>query len=495
MFVASYPVWHSFRMNTFGDIPAAERTVCTDCIGEDYLVDLITRSGTLAVCHYCSSNGPSISIEELSGHVERAVEQHFVRTPSEPEGYEYYLQREAGGWDRSGEPVTQVIAEILVANESIAEDLREVLDAKTSDWDSATFGEEQPFEDEAHYEARTSVDHSSISDEYRRFETVVIEQARYFSPETRSILDSLFRKLEGLRTRDGRPVLVDAGPERPASSFFRARVFQDDAPLKQALASPDQELGPPPPRLGRAGRLNAAGVSLFYGADKAEVALAEVRPPVGSRVVLARFALLRPVRLLDIEALESLLVEGSLFDPEHLGRLEHAAFLDSFSRRFTQPVMPDHEAFEYIPTQAVADYLANEVEPTIDGILYASPQSALPGKNVALFNRSSRVEKLVVPNGMTTDVWVDYQADEGDEINYRVLELVPAQVLEEAKVRLEARIPHFICDESPADPDLRETTLRIDLSSVEVRHIRAVELRSDGHIVSRSRHQRDRAPF
>lgn len=456
---------------------------------------LIMRSGTPAVCHYCSNNGLSISIEELSEHVERALDQHFVRTPSEPEGYEYYLQRETGDWDRSGEPVTQVIAEILEADESIAEDLREVLDGKTSDWNSATFGEEQPFEDDAHYEARTSVDHSSISEEYRRFETMVIEQARYFSPETRSILGLLFRQLEGLRTGDGRPVLVDAGPEKPASSFFRARVFQDDAPLKQALASPDQELGPPPPRLGRAGRLNAAGVSLFYGADTAEVALAEVRPPVGSRVVLARFALLRPVRLLDIEALKSLLVEGSLFDPDHLARLEHAAFLDSFSRRFTQPVMPDHEAFEYIPTQAVADYLANEVKPAIDGILYASPQSALSGKNVALFHRSSRVEKLVVPDGMTTDVWLDYQTDEGDEIDYRVVELVPAQVLEEAEARLEVRIPDSICDEWPADPDSRTATLRIDLGSVEVRHIRAVELRGDGHIVSRSRHQRDRGPF
>lgn len=487
------PSWHTARVNTSG-ISTGDRPVCADCIGEDYLIDLISRTGMSAVCFYCSSNGPSITIEELSGHVERALDQHFVRTASEPEGYEYYVQRQTGHWDRSGEPVAEVITQILEADEAIAEDVREFLDEKTSDWDGVASGEEQPFSDDAYYAETASVDHSSISEGYHRFETLVIEQARYFSPETRSFLRSLFGQLEGLKARDGRPVLVEAGPDQPVGSFFRARVFQDDPPFKRALASPAQELGPPPSRLGRAGRLNAAGVSLFYGADTAEVALAEVRPPVGSRVVMARFTLLRPVRLLDIDAMKSLLVEGSLFDPDHLGRLEHAAFLSSFSKRFTQPVMPDHEAFEYIPTQAIADYLANEVEPVLDGILYASPQAALAGKNVALFHRSSRVERLVTPDGMTTDVWFGYETDEGDEIDYTVLELVPAAAVHAPQPRPGIGIPDFM-DDVPTDSDSRTPTLRIDLGSVEVRHINAVEVRSESYEVTRSRHERGETAF
>ncbi len=482
-------------MNALDNISTGDRSVCTDCIGEDYLADLVTRTGTPAACYYCLNHGQTITIEELSEHVERAFDQHFVRTASEPEGYEYYVQRETGNWNRSGELVAEVIAQILETDEAIAEDVREVLDEKTSDWDGVTCGEEQPFSDEAHYEETASVDHSSISGEYHRFEVVVIEQARYFSPEARSFLRALFGQLEGLKTRDGRPVLVDAGPERLPSSFFRARVFQDDVPFKLALAMPDQELGPPPPRLGRAGRLNAAGVSLFYGADTAEVALAEVRPPVGSRVVMARFTLLRPVRLLDIDALKSLLVEGSLFDPEHLGRMAHAAFLDSFSRRFTQPVMPDHEAFEYIPTQAVADYLANEVEPVLDGILYASPQSASSGKNVALFHRSSRVELRVTPEGMTTDVWSGHQADEGDEIDYAVFEEIPAPVTPAPQPQPRIGVTDFMDDDPPTDPDARTPTLRIDLDSVEVRYVKAVEVRSEAQNVSRSRHVRGQCDF
>jgi hypothetical protein len=255
--------------------------------------------------------------------------------------------------------------------------------------------------------------------------------------------------------------------------------------------------------MGRAGRLNAAGVSIFYGAETAEVALAEVRPPVGSRVVLARFVLLRPVRLLDIDALRSLLVEGSLFDPEHHGRLAHAAFLSSFSRRFTQPVMPDHEAYEYITTQAVADYLANEVEPVLDGILYTSPQSSDAGKNVALFHRSSRVERVVTPGGTQTDVWFGHQTDDGYEIDYTVYEQVPAPA-EPAPRRpaprrrldiLDDTRPPILDDAQPPILDTPAPTLRIDLESVQVRHINSVEVRTDAYEVTRMRSVQGRNEF
>ncbi len=85
-------------MSTADELPTSERRVCAECIGEDYLADLITRTGIASACHYCSRNGFTITIEELSKHVERAVEQHFERTSSEPEGYEYYLHRETGNW-------------------------------------------------------------------------------------------------------------------------------------------------------------------------------------------------------------------------------------------------------------------------------------------------------------------------------------------------------------------------------------------------------------
>jgi hypothetical protein len=474
------------------EVSVEDRRICAKCISESYLSVLISEGGVRSACHYCGRRGSTISIMELSNHVERAIDQHFQVTSIEPEGYEYFLQREHGNWERAGERVGDVISEILMTSEAVAEDVRDVLDERTSDPESAMLGEEQPFESDAQYEEISIVDYSVMSKEYRRFEELVVDRARYFSPETRNILSTLFDRLEHLKVRDGHSILVEAGPGHAITGFFRARVFQSNDPLVQALIKPDQELGPPPPRTGRAGRLNAVGVSIFYGADDVRIALAEVRPPVGSRAVVARFELVRPIRLLDIGALRSLLVRGSVFDPEYLARLRHAAFLDSFGERFAQPIMPDHEASEYIPTQAIADYLANEVKPALDGLLYASSQSVHAGKNVALFHASSRVEPLMVQEGMTLDVSTGSHSEDGFEVDYTIFEEVP-ETVRPARRPPRSALPSGR-DGTPGS-DERTPTLRIDPDSLVVHHIRAVEVGSDPHKVNRFRHAKGKPDF
>jgi hypothetical protein len=52
--------------------------------------------------------------------------------------------------------------------------------------------------------------------------------------------------------------------------------------------------------------MSAAGVSVFYGATDRDVALVEVRPPVGSKVLIGCFEVIRPLRLLDLPALNEL---------------------------------------------------------------------------------------------------------------------------------------------------------------------------------------------
>ena len=59
----------------------------------------------------------------------------------------------------------------------------------------------------------------------------------------------------------------------------------------------------------------------------------------------------------------SLNMGGSVFDRTYLPRLQRAKFLKWLSRRITMPVMPDDERFEYLATQAVADFLATNANP------------------------------------------------------------------------------------------------------------------------------------
>lgn len=118
-------------------------------------------------------------------------------------------------------------------------------------------------------------------------------------------------------TDNSNPLIIAAGPETAHAAFFRARVFQNEKELLSALKKPDLELGPPPASASRAGRMNARGISVFYGATNIETAISEVHPPVGSQILIGRFDIIRPIRLLDLNALSTVRVSGSIFDPDY----------------------------------------------------------------------------------------------------------------------------------------------------------------------------------
>jgi hypothetical protein len=276
----------------------------------------------------------------MADRVQAAFEQHFYRTPEEPSGMEYAMSKEGDyDWERKGDPVTDVIQDYAKVEPPPAEDIQRTLKKRHFNMELAQMGEEQAFADTAYY-AERDVDDAESHAGWRHFEKSLKTQARYFSRMAEWTLSSIFEGIADHKARDGRPIVVDAGPGMPIAVLYRARVFQSDDKLKEALKRPDKEVGPPPYRAASAGRMNAHGVSVFYGATDSATARAEIRPPVASRVGVGRFELIGPVRLLDVEALRSLNVEGSIFDRSYIQRLERAKFLEWLSRRITMPVMP-----------------------------------------------------------------------------------------------------------------------------------------------------------
>lgn len=99
--------------------------------------------------------------------------------------------------------------------------------------------------------------------------------------------------------------------------------------------------------------------------------MAEVRPSVGGLVAACAFQISGNLRLLDLSRIR-VAFSGSLFAPEYEDRASRAAFLRNFHRLIARPIHPNQEPLDYIPTQAVAEYVANVLQ--FDGILYASAQ-------------------------------------------------------------------------------------------------------------------------
>lgn len=472
------------------DVATEDKRICADCIREGYLAAEVGRNGDDGSCAYCKQYGKTISIGALAEHVDGAFKRHYHRTAIEASSLEYMMMKESDYiWERTGEPAVYAIANAAGIDEGPAEDVRQILEERNAGYDELGFGEESEFESDAHYE-EGDADASELHYEWLRFQKSLKTETRLFNTSAQAVLDSIFDGLDGHATRHGKKAIINVGPHRRLSSVYRARVFQSDEKIEEALRRPDRELGPPPLAAASAGRMNSRGIAVFYGATHPDVALSETRPPVGSRVLLGRFSIIRSLRLLDVEALRSIFVDGSIFDAGYIERLKKAKFLASLSEQITKPVMPDDEPFEYLVTQGIADYLATKREPQLDGIIYRSVQHGKSRKNIVLFHKAARVESLDIPEGSEVSAHLYDHSDEGTTPDYLVFERVP--VLKKKKQK-ESGVDWFGLAEyshhasRQTGDDERISALRVDLESLKVHHVERATFKTVDFPVRRHR--------
>jgi hypothetical protein len=359
-------------------------------------------------------------------------------------------------------------------------------------------GMEAEFSDDAHYEEIMPRD-ERWQEEWDSFEKKIKTEARFFSRTAAAHLGELFNRIDEMRTGDGRSLVEIIGPETNITHLYRGRVFQSQDPLQNAMKRPDLELSAPPAWAAASGRMNAKGISVFYGATTPEIALAEVRPPVGSSVALARFEIIRPLRLLDLAALGTVLEQGSIFDPNYAYRLGRMMFLRTLSRRMSRPVMPDDQEMEYLPTQAIADYLSTEAQVPLDGILFPSVQVGGNGVNAVLFHKASRCEKLEIPDGTEISARTYSMYEDGPEPDFSVIETVPPEedeaVVEDERRRRTIFTPSLDDWDEWLDADPRERALRVDVDSLRVHEVNAVQINTQSHPVRRQRFEKHDFPF
>jgi hypothetical protein len=303
-----------------------------------------------------------------------------------------------------------VIAEIAELEPEPAEAVRQLLSEKTY-WDAHEGGYEDPFGSDVQYD-QGRPDTYGFRESWDFFRSEIKTRARFFGRSAQQALDEIFGDLASLKTWEGTPAIREILPTDDSRFLHRARIAYSSAELREILLDPARRLGPPPSRLARAGRMNAAGISVFYGAMDADTCVAEARAPVGSYVVFGRFELIKPVRILDLDVLTKVVTGGSWFDPEFTTRSNRAAFLRHLVDEIGRPIMPRDEEFEYLPTQAVSEYLASCVEPRLDGMAFHSAQTAGAGRNIVLFHHAAGVEPYELPDGTTVDVNMGWSSDE-----------------------------------------------------------------------------------
>lgn len=463
--------------------------VCADCIGDDVLKGDADESDQ--TCSYCGKPGNCMTLANLADRIHEVIESQFNLTSSNPSGVDYALAKE-GLWERPGELVADVIADVASIESDIAEDVRAVL-SEVHGYSAIKDGEEDPYADDAQYEER-GPDDQNFRDTWESFCQQLRWRTRFFSQYADIDLNNIFGDLDGLRTHADIPVIKIIGPTDAERYVFRGRIGFTQTELETILKHPARELGAPPPRLARAGRMNAAGISVFYGAQDASTCVAELRAPVGSSIVVGRFEIIREVRLLDLDALAAVYFEVSRFDPNYGTLQARAAFLQHLVQMISRPVMPSDETFEYIPTQVISEYLGTRVSPPLDGMLFRSSQTGGQGRNLVLFNHASVAEPDAIEPGTQVEVWMRGGSEDDPDPFISVFEEAPPEKPTEPEevetVFGVALIPPKW--PSPESNDLawlaaHEPTLRVDVQSLTVETVRAVSYECSSRTVLRHR--------
>lgn len=367
------------------------REICSNCVKDAFLSSLINTRSRGNGCFYCKQLAYCFPIEDLATLVDRVVAQQFINVWPYPSVEWLDTLHDVD----PPTPLTafEVIQSLAPFDAGVTRDVIEILQRRYADPACHIEGKRGDFDDDVKF-VPASITQGQWPQTWTKFEHTLKYEARYFNQENIDCLQEVFDRIDRHFTIDGKPLVAKGGPRSRYKSLYRVRVFQDALTMYEALAEPEINLGPPPHGKGQAGRMNADGISVFYGALQQRTAIAEARPPVGSFAVAARFDIVEPVRLLNLSALEKAVAntdEVSRFNPAYEQYHSRIAFLRSLRELMTRPVMSDDKFASYLPTQAVADYLSSRVELEIHGIVFPSTQAAGKAINVVLFHKAARV--------------------------------------------------------------------------------------------------------
>lgn len=436
--------------------------ICHDCIQDPHIRE--EAYDIPQACDYCGARSRGMEVLDIASDCVGVLLEHFETTHTAPSVVIHH--RPPAGFN-----LIDTLRRLNVVRDSALKELA----VETLAWwrhEVARDSSRQKEDSTDPWFQLRSGRHHEVGRRWLEMEHSLRYEARYANRKAMAVLDDVFADLHSSSTDNGDPLIVCAGPGLPIPGFVRARVFQTEHALQSALEHPARNLGTPPAGVSQAGRMNAKGQPAFYGATAVEVAVAEVRPPVGSWVVTAEFELTRMVRLLDLKALADvqLSAQQSLFDPDSIPQARRRDFLRTLAKRLIQPVMPELQERDYLVTQVIADYLSDHDDGPIDGILYPSSQvqaaGAAEGHNVVLFPRAAQVEGADLSFAAEVMIWdVDVQE------NGASLDLRPG-------IRLPASPPpdspgdaHFSAEDPLPTP---VPSLRINLKTMKVHEVKGV---------------------
>jgi hypothetical protein len=364
----------------------SNRYVCHECTGDSILKGEILAAHTIRTCTYCKKRKRAVSIEVFAWYIQFAYDE-LVRIADEQmvTDEEEYDFRPVGSFpqDILSEMIEPVFDQISIA---VADYLSEK-NAFSVHHDGET----------NRYDTTSDIYEIQIPDDPRfvrswgTFCELIKHHERHFSATATTQLDDILEPVTSGEWPKNKSAVRIIEPNSPEGVVFRGRLANTARARRDIFVRPIRSLSAPPPELCTAGRMNPAGISVFYASFDAATCVAELRAPVGGNVVVGKFELLKPIRVLDMTILDEASFALSYFDEDLSRSTAFNKFLLGFHDEIKKPVLPGDEHLSYLPTQFIAEYLWAHAEPKFDGVIFGSSQISNGGRNLVLFPQASSV--------------------------------------------------------------------------------------------------------
>jgi len=350
--------------------------VCKNHFKDDYLNEHIVKQGEKGICTYCDKKLIVIELEVVLTLIAVGLEYVY----DDPANGRFLNKDSEYGFDGNVQPFEEIWwddpFDLRIEDDKLLEDVSNQLSTDQLYCERNEFGSHEEY----------------LDDLWNHFKEVLKHKARFsfhFSETFRQWNSSdpadILHQVETTILKHNMITTL-----KPKTILYRARQHSVENEVSDAtrIASLPNSLNK------EAGRMNAAGISLFYCSKQKNLTIKEVvskRRKSKPYYTTAIFRNKKALRLVDLTKLPD---APSIFDEDNNHSIDVIFFMNSFVAEVSLPVLKKDSVLEYLPTQVITEYIRYNPDLNADGMIYNSAKDS-NAKNIVLFyNHKDSLENL-----------------------------------------------------------------------------------------------------
>lgn len=352
----------------------ADEMICKKHINDVFFKDFISKNGKDGICTYCKKR---MKVAELSD-VLRLIVAGIDYLYEDPVDSRYLNKEGRHGYDGNTFGFYELWEDLAldITHPELAEDIYNYLD------NESIYCVRNEFTSEEEY----------LGEIWNLFKNTVKHKARYVFHFKDTFSNYLFTDPAVILDQVQNSIIkLNLFAEMPENSrLYRCRQHNLSTPVLES-----KDMTSAPIEFSKAnGRMNPAGISMFYCSLKKDLTIKEVvdasdtsKPYYSTAIFYTK----ENIKLVDLTNLPS---ASSIYDQANNGHNEVLSFLNNFIADISKPIHSNDSIIEYIPTQIVTEYIRFNPELDVDGIIYPSSKEPSSSNIVLFYDHEESLEKL-----------------------------------------------------------------------------------------------------